>query len=220
MCPRRVQMKYKEGCARYDIKRRDTLTKFLETGKVAAKFADRKPLFKNICYLNSTRQKVTKECCDRFTKGKQSYEVEFIYDGRKEVYPVCAEMPMLATTNLKSDEIYNVMEFEIESIDEKKTVMIADTVFTIEKFAQSFIPAFCCTVCKYQGADIDEPYNIYNVNRMDKKKLYTTLSRTTKLDFIHLNNNALNKKYVIREHPKNGNCKFVPQQRFQQWRDL
>ena len=80
--------------------------------------------------------------------------------------------------------------------------MIADTVFTIVKFAQSFILAFCCTVCKYQGDDIDEPYNIYNVNRMDKKQLYTTLSRTTKLDFIHLNNNASNNKYVTRGHPK------------------
>lgn len=99
MCLRRVQMKYKEGCSRYDTKTRDMLTKFLETGKVTAKFADRKPLFKNICYLNSTRQKVTKECGDRFTVDKQSHDVEFIYDGEKKLYPVCPGMPMLATTN-------------------------------------------------------------------------------------------------------------------------
>lgn len=48
MCPRRVQMKYKGGCSRYDIKTRDMLTKFLETGKVVTNFADRKPLYKNI----------------------------------------------------------------------------------------------------------------------------------------------------------------------------
>ena len=58
MCPKRVQMKYKEGCSRYDIKTKDMLTKFLETGKVTTKFAEREPLYKNICYLNSTRQKV------------------------------------------------------------------------------------------------------------------------------------------------------------------
>ena len=56
MCPKRVQMKYKEGCSRYDIKTKDMLTKFLETGKVTTKFAEREPLYKNICYLNSTRQ--------------------------------------------------------------------------------------------------------------------------------------------------------------------
>lgn len=76
-------MKYKEGCPRYDSKTRDILTTFLETGKVTVKFADRKPLYKNICYLHSTRQKVTKECCDGFTADKQSYEEELIYDSNK-----------------------------------------------------------------------------------------------------------------------------------------
>ena len=39
-------MKYKEGCSCYDIKTKEMLTKFLETGKVTAKFADREPLYK------------------------------------------------------------------------------------------------------------------------------------------------------------------------------
>lgn len=47
-------------------------------------------------------------------------------------------------------------------------------------------PTFCCTVYKYQGADINEPYNIYDVNRMEKKQLYTALSRTTKFDYISI----------------------------------
>ena len=36
---------------------------------------------------------------------------------------------------------------------------------------------------------------------MDKKQLYTALSRTTKLEFIHLKNRALNKIYEIRKQP-------------------
>lgn len=200
ICPRRVQMKYKEGCSRYDSKTKDRLTKFLETGKVSAKFADRKPLYKNICYLNSTRQKVTRDCCERFTAGKTCYEVTFVYDGNKEVYPVSAEMPVLVTSNLKSEEIYNMMQFNVDHIDDTN-VTINGTVFPISKFAQSFIPAFCCTVYKYQGADINEPYNIYNVNRMDKKRPYTALSRTTKFEYIHLNTSALNRVYEIRKQP-------------------
>lgn len=66
-------------------------------------------------------------------------------------------------------------------------------------FRQYFIPAFCCTVYKYQGADIKEHYNILDVNRMDKKQLYTCLSRTTKFEYIYLDNKFLNKKYVVRE---------------------
>ena len=45
---------------------------------------------------------------------------------------------------------------------------------------KSCIPAFCSTVYKYQGADINEHFNILDVNRMDEKQLYTFLSRTTK----------------------------------------
>lgn len=189
-----------EGCSRYNIKTKEMLTKFLETGKVTAKFADREPLYKNICYLNSTRQNVTQDCCERFTVGKTCYQTEFVYDGNKETYAVCAGMPVLATTNLKTEEIYNMMEFHVEQINDQN-VTINGTVFPIGKSAQSFIPAFCCTVYKYQGADISEPYNIYNVNRMDKKQLYTALSRTTKFEYIHLNTSALNRRYEIRKQP-------------------
>ena len=57
------------------------------------------------------------------------------------------------------------------------------------------------TVYKYQGGTIDEHYNIYDVNRMDKKQLYTSLSRTTKFENIHLNNKELNNKYFNRKSP-------------------
>ena len=66
----------------------------------------------------------------------------------------------------------------------------------------NFIPAFFCTVYKYQGADISEHYNIYDVNQMDKKQLYTSLSRTTKFEYTHLNNESLNKRCVPRQQSR------------------
>ena len=36
---------------------------------------------------------------------------------------------------------------------------------------------------------------------MDKKQLYTALSRTTKLDYIHINNKELNNRYINRKQP-------------------
>ena len=36
---------------------------------------------------------------------------------------------------------------------------------------------------------------------MDKKQLYTALSRTTKFEYIHLNNRELNSRYYVREQP-------------------
>ena len=82
-------------------------------------------------------------------------------------------MPVLATTNLKSEEIYIMMEFNVDHIDDV-SVIIMGTLLPISKFAQSFIPAFCCTVYKY------------HVNRMEKKQLYTALSRTTKFNYISI----------------------------------
>ena len=55
---------------------------------------------------------------------------------------------------------------------------------------------------KYQDADIKENYNILDVNRMDKKQLYTCLNRTTKFEYIHVNNQKLNRKCVPRLQPK------------------
>ena len=81
-------MKYKEGCVRYDEQTRDVLTRFLETGKVKGKFVPRGQYYKNICYLNKTRQKVTRECCDRFVEDKESCEVDFLYNSKRKRYSV------------------------------------------------------------------------------------------------------------------------------------
>ena len=75
--------------------------------------------------------------------------------------------------------------------------MLNGQTFSHGEFRESFIPAFCVTVYKYQGGTINQHYNIYDVEKMDKKQLYTTLSRTTKLDYIHLDTSKLKKEYKI-----------------------
>ena len=99
--------------------------------------------------------------------------------------------------------MFNMMKFTIDKMDEHGTnFKVNDTWFELNDFRKSFIPAFCCTVYKYQGADIDEHYNILDVNRMNKKQLYTCLSGTTHYDYIHLDNQKLNSKYVVRLQPR------------------
>ena len=136
-----------------------------------------------------------------FTKGKASEGVMFFYNGGKEHYMVCQGMPFLATKNLKDDGVFNMMEFKLEDVRRKGGLefQIAGKWFGLDVFANSFIPAFCSTVYKFQGADIDEPYNIHDVGLMDKKQLYTALSRTTKLRFIHLDNKELSRRYHVRK---------------------
>ena len=111
MCPRIKTLQYIEKSCRYDKQTHTMLDKFLKHGKVSAYFTPiDKTLYKNICYLNSTRIRVNTECCDRFVKGERYEMIDFKYNGKKETYKVCQNMPLLATQNLKDREIYNTME--------------------------------------------------------------------------------------------------------------
>ena len=201
MCPRVETLQYIEKSCRYDKQTHEMLKTFLKHGKISTYFQPiDKKLYKNICYLNSTRIKVNAQCCDQFTKDKMYETVVFKYDNKKETYKVCQDLPVLATKNLKEQGIFNTMEFVIEKIRENK-FKVNNEWFDKKEFSESFIPAFCVTVYKYQGADIDEPYNVHDVNRMNKKQLYTALSRTTKLEYIHLNNKEINNKYFNKKQP-------------------
>ena len=138
--------------------------------------------------------------CNQFTEGKQYTTVDFKYDNKKESYKVCQNIPILATKNIKDKGIFNTMEFIIEEINNDRFKVNNDW-YDEKEFSELFIPSFCVTVYKYQGADIDEHYNVHYVNRMDKKQLYTALSRTTKFEYIHLNNKEINNKYFNRKQP-------------------
>lgn len=85
MCPNRVEMKCVEGSARYDIETRNMLGNFLRYENLKHKFQPIGQYYKNICWLNDTRCQVTKDCCDRFVKDKQSIEINFKYKNIKNV---------------------------------------------------------------------------------------------------------------------------------------
>ena len=179
------------------------LANLLKHGRVSRHFEPVGKFYKNICYLNSTRKSVNESCCERFTEEKDLVTVMFRYNGGRESYKICVGMPLLATQNLKDEEIFNTMEFKLEDIRRKHEheFKVKGTWFSLNVFACSFIPAFCVTVYKFQGCDIDEHYNVFDTRLMDKKQIYTALSRTTKIEYIHLNNNELNSRYFIREQP-------------------
>ena len=203
MCPNQKTLPYIEESCRYDNETHRMLATLLKHGKVSAHFEPIGQFYKNICFLNATRKKVNDSCCERFTEGKEFVTVMFRYNGGRESYKVCVGMPLLATQNLKDEEIFNTMEFKLEDIRRKHEheFKVNGQWFSLSVFSCSFVPAFCVTVYKFQGCDIDEHYNIFDVRKMDKKQIYTALSRTTKFEYIHLTNNELNYKYFVREQP-------------------
>ena len=101
-------------------------------------------------------------------------------------------MLVIVTFKIKDKNIFNTIEFVIENIY-KDCIKVDGKVFEIREFFESFIPSFCVTVFKHQGAEIEDHYNILDCNSMDKKQLYPSLSRTTKLRYIHLDTSTLYK---------------------------
>ena len=200
MCPKRVTLEYIEGCSRYDKKTHEMLETFLKHGKVSTQFEATADYYKNICFLNKTRKEINEKCCKKFCEDKNYINMNFKYNGEKETYQICEGMPVSATQNIKDKEVFNTMEFKIEKIKNDK-IFINNTEFSREEFAESFIPNFCATVYKYQGSDIKEDYNIFDTHMMDKKQMYTALSRTTKFEYLHINNSEIRNKYFIRKQP-------------------
>ena len=101
-------------------------------------------------------------------------------------------MLVIVTSNIKDKNIVNTIEFVIEDIY-KDCIKVDSKVFEIWEFTKSFIPSFYVTVYKHQGSEIEDHYNILDCNSMDKKQLYPSLSRTTKLRYIHLDTSTLYK---------------------------
>ena len=195
MCPRRRKLEYIEELARYET--RLVLERFLKYKNIRHKFEPIGNYYKNICWLNETRQKVTEDCCNRFVQDKEYYDINFKYKSRIEKYKVCVKMPIIATQNMEKRDMFNMMEFNIDNIIENDEgnleFEINNETFSLNEFRESFLPNFCNTVYKYQGGKIDEHYNIWDTHKMDVKEMYTALSRTTKLEYIHLDK----KNYVV-----------------------
>jgi hypothetical protein len=56
----------------------------------------------------------------------------------------------------------------------------------IKMFKKKIKLGYCSTIHKYQGSTISVPFNIYEVNKFDRKLCYTALTRATTYKNIHI----------------------------------
>jgi hypothetical protein len=205
MCPEIRVLKYIKGCCRFDNELLKKSKKFLKDGLIPLGFMKvNENLYKNICYTNRMRRIINADRCQKFISEKKCKGTEiscwFHYDDHKkpdvkEIYNFCEGMPVIATQNIDYADICNSETYTIDKI-ENDTVYLnhhfklknkkVQFSLTFPKFGQAFLPAFCVTAHKYQGDTIDEPYNIYEVTRMNKKLFYTAMTRATKFKNIHI----------------------------------
>ena len=124
-------------------------------------------------------------------------EVKFHYEMMLKCILSVKKYQVMATKYLKTMNIFNTMEFKTRQIirdDDKYFFMINDKRFTEKEFGEYFIPSFCLKVYKFQGERF-ALIIMFDVNRMDKKQIYTVMSRTTRFNNIHLDENMLLKFY-------------------------
>ena len=61
-------------------------------------------------------------------------------------------MPIIANQNMKKRDMFNMMEFKIETINENEEGNLESEIdnetFSLNEFRESFLPNFCNTVYK------------------------------------------------------------------------
>lgn len=112
---------------------------------------------------------------------------------------------VVCTDNMKDKNMFNSQQYTIRSVTNDKVVIKENKEeFTMDDFRKNFNLAFCITVYKYEGDEIDTHYNIWDAEVMNKKQLYTALIRTTKFKYIHTDN--LKPIYTCKVIVRNTKC--------------
>lgn len=92
---------------------------------------------------------------------------------------------------MRNIEVGNTKIFNSEIIDSKYYEKI---IKEFPKYIKMFEPCYAATVYKYQGKTIRSKYNIFDVEDMSFKELYTALSRATNIDDIYFDYDKVCKK--------------------------
>ena len=191
----------------------------------------------NICYLNSTRKRINEIWSDihieKLEKNKEIIDMRFKYQGQIERYKISNKMPIICTKNFSLDlkdekkkkNFYNGEFYKIQHIDlDNSTKKIANEkdyiieiineddkkIYKIDNYClgQNFNLGYGNTVYKFQGSSIKESYNIFDIEKMCKKELYTALSRCTKFYQIHINKKMLKQQYFVKTSNEHKICKI------------
>ena len=147
---------------------------------------------KSICYYNKTRVKINNICMEHFKKETDyiylEHKLEDVKDRRQSVY-LYNGLPIMAWRNCVKIGIVNSEEFIVSSFDEEKIYITREELgedfeIDIDDFHKYFVPNYCATTHKSQGATYKDKVILWDWDRMitDKKVVYTATSRATKFD--------------------------------------
>ena len=208
---RKFNMKYIDGCGRYDNLLYRTIVYFLKYSKLPKWTNKLKKCNVNLAFTNKKCFQVNQKKIDSI-KGKPINKSQFKISSKKKqnkigdycLIKLIKSMPIISNVNL-----LNIKKSERTIIKKvfpkKKQVLIKDPhsrkyiTLSFEDLLNNFDYGYCMTVHRMQGDEINEDYNIYEVEKMSAELLYTAIGRGKKLNQIHFNSNKLKSMYLCME---------------------
>lgn len=155
------ELPYIEGTSRFDQALREYLKEFLEAGILPSLDQPiNKELKKNITRTRAKCKQLIAKLAGEFKVGDE----------------------VIGEINDKKKSLFRSRIYTIEDVKENK-LKLSGIDELIDKSAVS--SAVAITSHRSQGSTIRQPYNIYELERMNLNELYTALSRATKLSDVH-----------------------------------
>ena len=166
-----IELKYKEESARYNKQLYDALEYFKIHKRLPISFLGTKlnnKLETNICKYNDLRKQINERIINQNNGVIKKY--------------ICTKNVIIKCGN----EIKKVYNSQVVGSNFYERVN--------KEFQHLFEPCYAATVYKFQGRTINENYNIYDVERMSFREMYTSLSRATCMENIHFDYNTIKDK--------------------------
>jgi len=167
-----LELSYKEKSSRFDLPLHNALEYFKLNKKLPISFLGTKlnnKLETNICKLNDTRKKINEYIIKQNNDKIKKY--------------ICTKNIVIKYDNDQKIKVYNSQVIGAEFYNRINN-----------EFKNLFEPCYAATVYKFQGKTIKEEYNIYDVEKMTFREMYTALSRATKMENIHFDYNSVKDK--------------------------
>ena len=147
----------------------------------------------NLCFTNEKRKEINyikmKEVFRK--KHRKGLKLDALsYDERSQAVILNKGVPIICKVNNEEMGFINNQRFKIKKIG-GLTITIKDEKGNKKEinhndFQKYFLVAYGCTVHSAQGMSIDEPYTIFQWDRMDQRLKYVALSRSREHSYIHI----------------------------------
>jgi hypothetical protein len=152
---------------------------------------DNKECRRSLCYYNKKRKDINRYWMEKEKNKLCKLIKKNPYDELSQDMYIYKGLPIISGKNCKKYDLANGDEYIIERISSSEKYIIlsdGDNEKEIPRkvFMEYFYPAYCITVHKSQGCTFNEPYTIYNWNKLEKSSRYVALSRGTKYEFVNV----------------------------------